>query len=294
MDIGITGFLPCLFHNPAPVGNRAKSAPAPKFPINPCRMGNQPIAPHPLHNPLPHSHPPPLLNTGHIRPRHLDIPPRLASPSTKPQEQTRFPHSPIPMPDLILASTSAIRLQLLQNAGLSVTAFPARIDEDALRQSLTHDQASPRDIADALAEAKAHKLAQRHPDALVLGCDQILALNTRIFTKPATLDDARTQLQTLRAQTHSLLSAAVLYHNAQPIWRHIGTAHLTMRPFTDQYLDAYLTRQWPAVSQSVGGYLLESEGIQLFSAIEGDYFTILGLPLLPFLNYLTLRGFIPS
>ena len=195
---------------------------------------------------------------------------------------------------LLLASSSQIRLSLLQNAGVAVTAQPARIDEDAVRASLEADHAKPRDIADTLAELKARKLADRNPTALVLGCDQVLAVNNQVWAKPEGPAQARTQLQTLRGSTHHLHSAMVLYHEAQPIWRHIGTATLTMRNFSDAYLDAYLARNWPAVSGSVGAYMLEGEGIRLFEAIEGDYFTILGLPLLPLLSYLSLRGFISS
>jgi septum formation protein len=195
---------------------------------------------------------------------------------------------------LLLASASAIRLSLLQSAGLAVTAHPARIDEAALRAGLAAEGATPRDMADALAEMKARKLADRFPAALVLGCDQILAQDKRIFAKPDSPDEARQQLQSLRGQTHRLLTALVLYHEARPVWRHIATASLTMRSFSDAYLDAYLARNWPAVRDSVGAYLLEAEGIRLFSAVEGDYFGILGLPLTPLLNYLSLRGFIPS
>lgn len=198
------------------------------------------------------------------------------------------------MPDLVLASASLIRLQLLQSAGLAVTAHPARIDEAALRAGLAAETVAPRDIADALAAAKARKITERHPDALVLGCDQVLACHNRVWSKPETRADARQQLQTLRGQSHQLLSALVLYHEARPIWRHIGTARLTMRAFSDAYLDSYLDRNWPAIAQSIGAYQLESEGIRLFSAVEGDYFTILGLPLLPLLSYLTQREFIPS
>lgn len=195
---------------------------------------------------------------------------------------------------LLLASQSAIRLTLLQNAGIQVQAHPARVDEQALQEALKAQGASPRDIADALAEAKALKLAQRYPQALVLGCDQILALGTRLFAKPETQAEARQQLLDLSGQTHQLLSAAVLYHEGQPIWRHIGVARLVMRQVSDAYLTQYLDRTWPAVQHSVGSYQIEAEGIRLFSAIEGDYFTILGLPLLPLLSYLSLRGFIPS
>lgn len=195
---------------------------------------------------------------------------------------------------LILASSSAIRLQLLTSAGLEVTALPARVDEESLRQSLEAEAAKPRDIADALAEMKAAKLSNRHLQALVLGCDQVLDYKGTILTKPETRDAARRQLQTLRGQGHSLLSAAVLYEGGKPIWRHVGQARLQMREFSEGYLESYLDRNWPAISHSVGGYMLESEGVRLFDRIEGDYFTILGLPLLPLLSYLSTRGFIPS
>jgi septum formation protein len=198
------------------------------------------------------------------------------------------------MTPLLLASQSAIRLTLLCNAGLDVQCHPARVDEEAIRAALQAEHATPRDIADALAEAKAMKLALRHPTGLILGCDQVLALGPRIFAKPESHAQARQHLLDLAGQTHQLLSAAVLYDHGEPIWRHVGTARLTMRQPTPAYLDAYLDRAWPAIGHSVGGYQLESEGIRLFSAIEGDYFTILGLPLLPLLDFLSLRGFIPS
>ncbi len=195
---------------------------------------------------------------------------------------------------LILASASQVRLTLLRAAGLHATAVPARIDEEAVRGSLTAASASPRDIADALAEMKARKVADRHPEALVLGCDQVLAFHDQIFGKPETRADATAQLRTLRGQTHKLLSAVVLYDAAKPVWRHVSEARLTMHNFSDTYLDGYVDRNWPAISASVGGYLLEAEGVRLFSAVEGDYFTILGLPLLPLLSYLGLRGFIET
>ena len=198
------------------------------------------------------------------------------------------------MRPLILASGSTIRLQLLRAAGLDVIAHPARIDEETVKQSLLAEGAKPRDIADALAALKAAKAAARNPGALILGCDQVLDFMGTLFSKPETPDQARTQLSTLRGQTHSLLSAAVLYDGGEPIWRHIGQARLTMRSFSDSYLDAYIARNWPEISHSVGGYLLESEGVRLFDRIEGDYFTILGLPMLPLLSYLATRGFIPS
>jgi len=195
---------------------------------------------------------------------------------------------------LILASGSAIRLQLLTNVGLDVTAQAARVDEDSLKASLLAENAKPRDISDALAEMKARKCSDRNPGDLILGCDQVLNLKGVILSKPNSLEDARSQLYSLRGQTHSLLSAAVLYDQGQPIWRHIGQARLTMRDASDAYIDAYLSRNWPAINKSVGGYMLESEGVRLFDRIEGDYFTILGLPLLPLLSYLASRGFIDA
>lgn len=195
---------------------------------------------------------------------------------------------------LLLASASTIRLDLLLRAGLTASAHPAQIDESAIRQSLEAESAKPRDIADALAEMKARKLAQKNPTALVLGCDQVLTHNGQIFAKPETVDQARAQLLTLRGQTHQLISALVLYDEAKPIWRHASTASLTMRNFSDAYLTAYLLRNWPQIQTSVGGYKLEEEGIRLFSSVVGDYFTILGLPLLPLLSYLETRGFIDS
>jgi septum formation protein len=195
---------------------------------------------------------------------------------------------------LLLASASTIRLQLLRNAGLTVSAEAARIDEETIRQSLEAEQAKPREIADTLAELKAEKLANRHPTALVLGCDQVLAFQGRVFGKPDTPDAARAQLTALRGQTHHLISALVLYDAARPIWRHISEAKLQMRDVSDAYLDAYLARNWASAQHSVGAYKLEEEGVRLFSSIQGDYFTILGLPLLPLLDYLGARGFIQT
>ena len=191
---------------------------------------------------------------------------------------------------IILASGSDIRAQLLRNAGVSIDVQVARIDEDAVRASLQAENASPRDIADTLGELKAQRVAAKHPDALVIGCDQILALDQQIFVKPQTPADAVTQLQALRGKKHQLLSAAVIYGEGKPLWRHVGVVRLHMRDASDAYLTSYVDRNWDSIRHAVGAYKLEEEGVRLFTRIEGDYFNVLGLPLLELLSYLTLRG----
>jgi septum formation protein len=199
------------------------------------------------------------------------------------------------MPDnIILASGSDIRAQLLRSAGVDFTVQVARIDEGAVRASLQAEDAPPRDIADTLAELKAQRVAARHPEALVIGCDQILALDGRIFAKPETPQDALAQLQALRGKKHQLLSAAVIYGEGKPLWRHVGVVRLHMRDATDSYLAGYVDRNWNSIRHAVGAYKLEEEGVRLFTRIEGDYFNVLGLPLLELLSYLTLRGTLES
>ncbi|MDX8353143.1 nucleoside triphosphate pyrophosphatase [Cognatiyoonia sp. IB215182] len=195
---------------------------------------------------------------------------------------------------IILASGSEIRSQLLQNAAVPHDVIPARIDEESVKSSLQADNASPRDVADLLAELKAQRVAAKHPDALVIGCDQVLAFDRVILSKPSSEEDAISQLQNLRGQTHQLLSAAVIYGEGRPLWRHVGVVRLHMRDLSDTYIADYAARNWDSIQHSVGAYKLEEEGVRFFTRIEGDYFNVLGLPLLELLSYLTLRGTLTS
>lgn len=195
---------------------------------------------------------------------------------------------------IILASGSEIRATLLRNAGLDFQTEVARIDEDSIKSALLAEAATPRDVADALAEMKARKVAGRRPGALVLGCDQVLEFGGALLSKPKSADDARDQLMSMRGKTHRLLSAVVLYQDAEPVWRHVGTVRLTMHHMSDAWIDDYVTRNWDSIRHAVGAYKLEEEGVRLFNRIEGDYFTVLGLPLLDLLSYLKLRGTVSS
>lgn len=191
-------------------------------------------------------------------------------------------------PPVILASGSAIRADLLAKAGVPFRIVLPRVDEDALRRSLEAEGAAPRDLADALAELKAARVSLRET-GLVIGCDQVLALGRECFAKPASPEDAFTQLARLSGKTHQLLSAAVIYEDGQPVWRHVGTARMTMRPLSPAFIADYVSRNWESIRHAVGCYKLEEEGVRLFSAIEGSYFTVLGLPFLELLDYLTRR-----
>lgn len=195
---------------------------------------------------------------------------------------------------IILASASEIRARLLLNAGLTVEVRPARIDEEAIKKALLMEGAPPRDIADTLAEMKARRIVEKGLSGLVLGCDQVLSSKGAILSKPHDTLEAIEHLRRLRGETHSLLSAAVLYDDGKPVWRHVGVARLIMRDFSDSYLEDYVARNWESIRWSVGGYKIEEEGIRLFKAIQGDTFIIQGLPLLELLSYLTLRGTLPT
>jgi septum formation protein len=193
------------------------------------------------------------------------------------------------MADLTLASGSAARRAMLEAAGITVEAEPAGIDEVALAASLRAEGAPPRDIADALAEAKAVKVSRRRP-GLVLGADQVLVCDGRMHGKPDNRAGARAQLLALRGRTHLLFSAAVIAEAGVPVWRHVGRAQLTMRPFTEAFLDRYLQLEGDHVLASAGAYRIEGRGAQLFTRVEGDWFTVLGLPLLELIDQLRIRG----
>lgn len=191
---------------------------------------------------------------------------------------------------LILASGSSIRTKMLSDAGVSHTTERPRVDEEALKSSLLVEGASPRDIADALAEYKCLKLSARNPEALVIGSDQVLSLAGQLYSKPATPSEAASQLRELRGQTHQLLSAAVIAEAGRPIWRHVGQARMTMHALSDSFVDDYVDRTWNSIQHSVGGYKIEEEGVRLFSKIEGSHFVIQGMPLIELLSYLATRG----
>ena len=191
---------------------------------------------------------------------------------------------------LVLASSSHIRAAMLRNAGLTVDARPVHIDEDMIRASLAAKDTTSRDVADTLAELKARRVSAEDPQVLVIGCDQVLDCQGRIYSKPESAGEARDQIRVLSGRSHRLYSAVAVVRDGEPLWRHVGVARLTMRALSESYLDDYVRRNWGSIRHSVGGYKLEEEGVRLFSRIEGDYFTILGLPLIELLTWLSIRG----
>jgi len=193
-------------------------------------------------------------------------------------------------PLLILASASPSRRLLLANAGLAFEVETSGVDEDEAKLSLLAEKAPPSAIAETLAEMKALRVSARHRAATVIGGDSTLACEGKLFDKPPTMAAARQQLLALGGRTHELFSSVVVAQGGVRLWHHTERATLTMRPFTESFLDAYLARAGEAVLASVGAYQLEGLGAHLFSRIEGDYFTILGLPLLPLLSFLAPHG----
>lgn len=197
-------------------------------------------------------------------------------------------------PGLVLASRSAARAALLHNAGVNFHIAAADIDENAIRRSVRAESGDAAAAAALLADSKAIEVSRHHGDALVIGADQILDCDGVWFDKPVDLQRARDDLLALRGRTHQQLSAVSVVRNGVPLWRYVETANLTMRDFSDDFLDDHLAAVGDAVLASAGAYQLEGPGVQLFSLIEGDYFAILGLPLLPLLDFLRQQGLVES
>jgi len=194
------------------------------------------------------------------------------------------------MTALVLASASTSRARLLRHAGVPFEVHPAHVDEDSVKESMLADGAQGRAIADALAELKARRVSNVRPDALVLGADQVLICDGELFSKAETIEDAAAQLRSLRGKPHLLVTAAALAKDGAAIWRHADISTLWMRDFSDAFLETYLAAESDDLLGSVGCYRLEATGVQLFERIEGDYFSILGLPLVPLLAALQQHG----
>lgn len=197
-------------------------------------------------------------------------------------------------PPLVLASASATRRALLTGAGLAFEAIAAAVDEAAIKESAQAEGIPPADAAIMLAEAKAERIARRRPDALVIGCDQLLVCDDRWFDKPPHLAAARAQLQALRGRPHRLVTATVAWRGGARIWQDVATPRLIMRAFSDAFLDAYIAAEGEALLGSVGAYRLEGLGVHLFSRVEGEHSAILGLPLLPLLHFLRGHEVLPA
>lgn len=198
------------------------------------------------------------------------------------------------MTPLILASQSPFRRMLMENAGLAFEACAAEIDERAVEAALAVRRPTPQQVAEALAIEKARDVAQRNPAALVIGSDQTLSLDGCVFHKPADMAEAKSHLRAMSGRTHSLNCGIALVRDGETLWRHVSVAHLTMRPLSEAFIERHLARVGERVLASVGAYQLEGEGVQLFERIDGDYFTILGLPLLPLLAKLRELGAIDA
>lgn len=199
-------------------------------------------------------------------------------------------------PAIVLASASPTRQRLLHSADIHFNVVLPRVDETVIRETLTADgqEIDPVDMAEVLARAKAEDVSARHPGCTVIGADQVLSCGADVFSKPATVDDARETLLKLRGRAHQLHSAVVIAEDGETDWVFTDTADLTMRRFSIAFLGSYLATAGDDVIGSVGAYQLEGMGIQLFERVEGDFFTILGLPLLPLLAELRARKLIPE
>lgn len=195
----------------------------------------------------------------------------------------------------ILASTSPTRMQILENAGINFEVMAPMVDEESLKDAFIAEKMTPRDMADALAEAKAVKISAKNPTALVIGADQILAIDDgALLDKAETPEQASEQLHQLSGKGHRLFSAIVVAAAGVPVWRHVGMVRLMVRPLSGAFIDDYVGRNWDSIRHCVGCYQIEREGAQLFTRIEGDHFDIMGLPLLPLLAFLRDRRELPS
>jgi septum formation protein len=195
---------------------------------------------------------------------------------------------------VILASASQARAAVLRNAGVAIECRPADIDEGTVKSAFRRDGRSAADVASSLAEMKAQVIGADHAGRFVIGADQMLQCGGAWFDKPADLDHARAHLRVLRGKTHELFAAICVFRDDVCLWRHLECARMTMRSFSDEFLDAYLDAVGEGACESVGAYRLEGLGARLFSRIEGDYFTILGLPLLPLLGFFADHGVVKS
>jgi septum formation protein len=193
-------------------------------------------------------------------------------------------------PRLVLASASASRRALLEQARLRFSVQAAAVDEAGVKRSARAAGATAAEVATTLAELKARRVARRDPLALVIGCDQMLVCGDRWYDKPVDVPDARTQLQALRGRSHELMTAVVCCCGEQRLWHHIARPQMTMRNFSDAFLDAYLAAEGTAVTTTVGAYRLEGLGVHLFDAVAGEHAAVLGLPLLPLLGFLRQHG----
>lgn len=192
-------------------------------------------------------------------------------------------------PSIILASGSMIRRKIMTDAGIDFEVITRPVDEDAIKTSMLSENVNLKDIADALAEAKSVRVSRQAP-GLVIGADQIMVMDNTLYDKPKNMLEARNRLLDMRGKTHSLIGAVVICENGSPAWRHLAKTKLTMRDFSDSFLDEYLEAEGDQILQSVGAYRFEGRGAQLFSKVEGDFFSILGLSLLPVMDYLRMRG----
>ena len=197
-------------------------------------------------------------------------------------------------PPLVLASASSARNRVLREAGLVFRRETANVDEDRIKSAPGAESTATRTLAGALAAAKAGEVSGRFPGSLVIGADQILEIHGARLDKPRDMAEAAEHLKTLRGRTHCLISAVCVVKDHTCLWRHDETARLSMRAFSDDFIDFYLREAGAAVLESVGAYRLEGLGAQLFDTIDGDYFTILGLPLLPLLAFLRQSGILPE